>query len=356
MKIALLGCGRIAETHARLLQKNVSGAEMFFCDRNREKAENLAARFSSLSAAYTDFDALLQNENPSAVHILTQPASHFPLATTALEAGAHAYIEKPVAESLAEFDSLQTLAAGKQRILYPGYSTLGYPVVSRARAIMASGKMGGLVSVHCDFNVAPPAGTIPYGYANHWAYFLDGGILHNVIDHPMSILADALADAELQDVSVLKRADLPQASPNLMHVSIRNEGQIGSFTLSYGNGNASAYVSYFLEAGTLRIDLRNFTVTSEFGSGPKSFPKRITTGLRTAIGLGIDTLGMAASRLGGRSAINPGIGPLIANFYAAIRNEEAPIVSHVTARTTVRLLEGIWAKARRDDPKSIVAE
>ena len=212
MKIALVGCGRIAETHARLLQKYVSDAQLVFCDRNQDRAQKYASQFSSVSAAYTDFNALLESETPETVHVLTQPASHVALANAALEAGAHVYVEKPVTASLADLDALQHLAESAQKILYPGYSTLGFPILKRAKAIMASGQMGDLVSVHCDFNVAPPAGTIPYGRADHWAYFLEGGILQNVIDHPMSILADALEDADLHNFCALKRADLPEDS------------------------------------------------------------------------------------------------------------------------------------------------
>jgi len=348
MKIALVGCGRIAQTHAKFLKKEISGADLVFCDRNLGKVDKYASQFSSASAAYTDFGELLEKEIPATVHILTQPASHVALAKAALEAGAHIYVEKPITSSLAELVSLQALAESKKKILYPGYSTLGYPIVQRAKAIMASGRMGDLVSMHCDFNVAPPVGTIPYGSADHWAYFLKGGILQNVIDHPMSLLADALEEPVLSTVCVLKRASLPQSSPNLMHATVCNDGQIGSFTLSYGNGNAFASVCYFLEAGTLRVDLRNFTLTTEYGAGPQSFPTRFITGLKTSAGLGIGTLGMAVSRLSGHSAVNPGIGGLIMNFYAAVGDEETPLVSPSTARNIVRLQEGIWSIAEPD--------
>ena len=275
MRIALFGCGRIAQTHAKLLNALTSDAQLIFCDRNLDRAEKYSAQFSSKAPAYSDLAIMLEAESPTAVHILTHPESHFGTATIALEAGAHTYIEKPVTESLDELLSLQELAASRQRILYAGYSTLGYPVVQRAKRLIESGKMGDLVSMHSTFNFAPPTGQIPYGNPEHWAYSLDGGILQNVIDHPLSLLADALDDATVRHVRVLRRADLPQRSPNLMHVSAGNDRQIGSFTLSYANGNASAAVSYYLEAGTIDVDLRSFTLTTQYGTGPQSLVKRV---------------------------------------------------------------------------------
>ena len=188
--------------HAKILKKNVADANLVFCDRNKDKADKYSAQFSSASVGYTDFSELLEREQPVAVHILTQPVSHAGLATAALEAGAHVFIEKPITESLADLDALQALAKKKQKILYPGFSTLGYPVISRAKALIASGRMGGLISMHCDFNVGPPLGGVPYGKEDHWAYSLEGGILANVIDHPMSLLADAIDDPVLKDVCV----------------------------------------------------------------------------------------------------------------------------------------------------------
>ena len=346
MKIALVGCGLIARTHASLLKKRIPGAELIFCDRNEAKAQSYAAQFSKPSLAHTDLNLLLQKESPGAVHILTQPESHVRLARAALEAGAHVYIEKPITNTVTELDALQQIADSSQRLLCPGYSSLGYPAVQRAKALIGSGKMGGLISTHCDFNVGPPLGQIPYGRPDHWAYSLEGGILQNVIDHPMSLLADAIDEPVLTDVTILRRANLPQQSPNLLHAAVCNDRQIGSFTLSYGNGNAFAFVTYFLEAGTVRVDLRSGTLAAVRGAGTLSFSQRFVGGLRLAAGLAYDTLGMAASRLTAGAPINPGIGGLIENFYAAIRGQEALCVSPSTARNTVRLLEGIWAFER----------
>ena len=115
MKIAIVGCGRIAKTHARILKKSVAGAELVFCDRNQEKANEYASHYSSATAGYSDFSELLKREQPTAVHILTHPESHVGLATAALEAGAHVFIEKPITESLADLDALQALANKQQK-------------------------------------------------------------------------------------------------------------------------------------------------------------------------------------------------------------------------------------------------
>ncbi|NIO40442.1 MAG: hypothetical protein GTO41_09765, partial [Burkholderiales bacterium] len=122
-----------------------------------------------------------------------------------------------------------------------------------------------------------------------------------------------LDNAEVRDVCVLRRADLPQGSPNLMHVTVCNDKQIGSLTLSYANGNASASVAYFLEGGTINVDLRGFTFTAQYGTGPQSLVRRFKSGMVAAAAIGMGTAAMLASRLIGRTTANPGIGGLITN-------------------------------------------
>ena len=183
MKIGIIGCGGIARTHANALQKNIDNCALVVCDRNRSKAEKLAKVFSDCKA-YDSADSMLVKEKPDAVHILTQVPSHAALIRAALEAGAHVYVEKPVTETATEFRELCSLAENTGKQLCAGYSTLGMPVVQKAKSLINSGRFGKLITVHCDFNWTASGNSIPYGNSNHWAYSLKGGILQNIIDHP----------------------------------------------------------------------------------------------------------------------------------------------------------------------------
>src|SRR5213080_3726896 len=94
LKVAIVGCGKIADVHASQLQR-IKGCEIVaVCDREPLMARQLSERFS-VKAYFADFIDLLRQSRPDVVHITTPPQSHFSLAKLCLEYGAHVYVEKP---------------------------------------------------------------------------------------------------------------------------------------------------------------------------------------------------------------------------------------------------------------------
>ena len=182
MKIALVGCGAIARSHLRFLRKVMPNSYIYLCDLDRRKAEELTSK-SSTHAIYTGLDDLLLSDKPDAVHVLTPPQTHAALAEKAISAGCHVLIEKPVTETAEEFIKISNLARRHDKILCVDYSTLGMPVVLRAKREISSGRFGRLIAVHCSYGCSWPDNAIPYGDANHWSYSLRGGVLQNWADH-----------------------------------------------------------------------------------------------------------------------------------------------------------------------------
>ena len=105
MKIAIIGCGQIADAHISEAQK-IAGVEVAaVMDLNIHMAEQAAVRFG-VPGVYTDAEAMLREVRPEVVHVTTPPASHLPLGRLALEHGAHVYLEKPFTVDAAEAEEL----------------------------------------------------------------------------------------------------------------------------------------------------------------------------------------------------------------------------------------------------------
>src|ERR1039457_7670683 len=95
LRVAIVGCGKIADAHAAQLQR-IKGCEIVaVCDREPLMARQLFERFP-IKACYSDLATLLRESRPDVVHITTPPGSHFDLARACLESGAHVYVEKPL--------------------------------------------------------------------------------------------------------------------------------------------------------------------------------------------------------------------------------------------------------------------
>src|SRR5512138_2140265 len=96
IKVALVGCGKIADGHVEEIQKMPERAQVVaVCDRERLMAEQLATRYA-IPQYYDDFHRMLATERPDVVHITTPPSSHVALTRASVDAGCHVYVEKPL--------------------------------------------------------------------------------------------------------------------------------------------------------------------------------------------------------------------------------------------------------------------
>src|SRR6516162_4438416 len=96
LRVALVGCGQIADAHLGEIRKLPVAEVVAVCDRERDLASQAAARFQ-VAKVFDNLDEMLASTRPDVVHITTPPHTHKPVAIQVLRAGAHAYVEKPFA-------------------------------------------------------------------------------------------------------------------------------------------------------------------------------------------------------------------------------------------------------------------
>ena len=123
MKAALIGTGQIAKQHLACLRE-LKGVEVVgVCDLSPAIAEAAAERFG-VPAWFTDSRVMLETVRPDVVHVTTSPASHYPLASQAIEAGAHVIVEKPATVTHDQLLALVALAKERGRVLVEDYNYL----------------------------------------------------------------------------------------------------------------------------------------------------------------------------------------------------------------------------------------
>src|SRR5438445_12909954 len=109
LRVALVGCGQIADAHLAEIGKLPLAEVVAVCDRERDLASQAAARFA-VPKIFDDLEEMLVSTRPDVVHITTPPHTHKPIAIEVLKAGAHAYVEKPFAIDLAETEEVLAAA------------------------------------------------------------------------------------------------------------------------------------------------------------------------------------------------------------------------------------------------------
>ncbi|MEM8936027.1 MAG: Gfo/Idh/MocA family oxidoreductase [Pseudomonadota bacterium] len=96
VRIGVAGAGVFGSHHAAKYAAHPGAALIGVFDPDRDRATELAARHAA--TAYSAYSDLLQDSD--AVVIAAPAVAHFDLASAALAAGRHVFVEKPLAESL----------------------------------------------------------------------------------------------------------------------------------------------------------------------------------------------------------------------------------------------------------------
>jgi predicted dehydrogenase len=195
IKVAIVGCGKIADSHASQIQR-IKGSEIVgVCDREPLMAQQLYQRFP-IKEYFSDLSSLLNQSHPDVVHITTPPASHFDLAKTCLEAGCHVYVEKPFTLYEREAQELIGLADQKGLRITAGHDDQFTHVARRMRALVQSGYLGDgpvhMESYYCyELGRSGYAGALR-GDKQHWVRRLPGKLLQNIISHGIARIAEFL--------------------------------------------------------------------------------------------------------------------------------------------------------------------
>lgn len=106
IKIGLLGVGHLGKIHLKLLREIASFQVVGFFDPDKKKAEQVQNEFNV--PAFNSADELIAQCD--AVNIVTPTTTHHELALKALKNSKHAFIEKPIANSLEEAKEIMMLA------------------------------------------------------------------------------------------------------------------------------------------------------------------------------------------------------------------------------------------------------
>jgi predicted dehydrogenase len=193
LKIGIIGCGKQADAHATPIHE-MRGCEIVgVCDKEELMAKQLAERFK-VRRYFTDITELLETGRPDIVHITTPPQSHFEIGKLCLEAGCHVLFEKPFALNHGEVERLISLAEEKNLKLTVGHNNQFNHSARRMRELVKNGFLGGppvhMESIFC-YDLGDPGFARAFlGDKSHWVRKLPGKLLHNIISHGVSKIAE----------------------------------------------------------------------------------------------------------------------------------------------------------------------
>jgi predicted dehydrogenase len=177
LNMAVIGLGYWGPNLIRNLHELPQVSELWACDLRPERLDSITRRFPATRST-TSYDVLLADPSIDAVLISTPISTHHRLASAALEAGKHVFVEKPLAASSEEVLSLMGLATEAGLVLMPGHTFVYSPPVVMIRALIDSGELGEIYFIstsrvnlglhQSDVSVAWDLGPHDFSILRHW--------------------------------------------------------------------------------------------------------------------------------------------------------------------------------------------
>jgi len=141
MRIGVVGLGYWGPNLARNFDRLPDAELAWLCDASDDARARWSREFPSARTA-SDFAEPLADDSLDAVAIATHVPSHAELAERALEAGKHCFVEKPLAQSVAEAERVVEAAEQAGRVLMVGHLLEYHPGVEKLKELVAAGELG----------------------------------------------------------------------------------------------------------------------------------------------------------------------------------------------------------------------
>jgi predicted dehydrogenase len=357
LKAAIVGCGKIADGHASVIQ-TIGGCEIVgVCDRELLMAQQLYERFP-IGRCFADVTELLEQAKPDVVHITTPPEGHYDIAKLCLDRGCHVYVEKPFTVRAWQARELIELAERKNLKLTVGHNYQFTHAARRMRALVKSGYLGGspvhMESYYC-YNLADPSyAKALLGDRNHWLRRLPGKLLQNVISHGIARLAEFLTSDEPYVLAhgfvspLLKQIDENEIVDELRVIICEEDRTTAYFTFSTQmKPSIHEFRVYGPRNGLIldddheiltRLRGKSFKSYGEKFIPPVSFAKQHIENLTTNLKLFLKR----------DFHMDSGMGCLISSFYRSIRDDAPVPIPYREILLTARIMGAIFDQLARD--------
>ncbi|HOZ38104.1 MAG TPA: Gfo/Idh/MocA family oxidoreductase [Anaerolineaceae bacterium] len=192
MKFLIAGLGSIGRRHLRNLR--ALGQEDILLYRTHQAT--LPDAELGVFPTFTELSLALAKK-PDGVIIANPTALHLEVSIAAAKAGAALLIEKPVSDSLARLDELQSALKVSGKPLMVGFHFRFHPVLNQVKVLLESGQLGKPLSARAHWGEYLPGWHPWEDYRRSYAARADlGGGVVNTLSHPLDYLRWLLGEVE----------------------------------------------------------------------------------------------------------------------------------------------------------------
>jgi predicted dehydrogenase len=186
LRVGLVGLGGVAIGHLEGYRDVSEITVVAGADLVAERAREIGARYGF--APYTDYRAMLDEQRPDLVAVLSTVASHREIVEAAADRGIHVLCEKPLALTLEDADHMIAHCEARGVKLFYAASYRFLPPVVKARELIAGGALGEVQLItESLLGGAGPEAYQPMSFA-HYPPGGPGGSGWGVMDHGIHLV------------------------------------------------------------------------------------------------------------------------------------------------------------------------
>jgi predicted dehydrogenase len=253
VRFAVVGCGNIGARHMAVLDAEERAQLAGFCDIDAAKLEKLSNVYDGVPT-YTNLEEMLAMCDADVVNVCTPHYLHADHALQVIASGRHVLVEKPMALTVEEANSM-IAAAGSARVLLMVVKQNRHNLpVAFTREALESGRLGRILMVQCNVAWNRYAG---YYQNSPWLgrRRYEGGALYTQVSHFMDLMiwmfgdvVDAGGRTETKNHAI----EIEDCGTAWLRFSNGTMGSLFWTTCAY-NKNFEGSITIFGERGVVKI-------------------------------------------------------------------------------------------------------
>ena len=338
LRFAIIGIGNIAATHAAAIDHTPDAQLVAVATRNPERGQAFAAAHNA--TWYANHRALLAQDHIDAVAICTPHNLHAPMTLDAAAAHKHVLVEKPMALTTIECDTMIAACERAGVALGVIFQMRFDPLSRQLKSMIDRGKLGRLLWVSASiiwyrnddyYRSSPWRGTIAHS---------GGGVLINQAIHLIDLmlwLADMPASVTARTKTLNHPIDVEDGAVAILEYADNRLGVIQATTVAY-----PGYPE--------QLEFHGTRGSAVYHKGQGKLEWHIAEPRE-------DGMEQVPVDSGAAKASTDAAGHIMQyqDFVAAIRERRPPLIDGREGRKSVQLVEAIYRSAREQKTIAINA-
>ena len=252
VRVGCLGMGWVSDVLADAITR--SGAlQIVSCyTRSEEKRRAFAAKYGCRAAP--SYEALLEDRGIEAVINTTPNSVHLETTRAAAEAGKHVFLDKPIANTIADARALTEACRNAGVLLALGYQRRREAHVRWIRARIDAGEFGTLVNGEANIS-RDRLGKIDVTSWRYSAAGMPGGVLLQIGIHYTDVLEHLMGPVRAV-TGRLAQLVLPGDNPDVASVVLEHEnGALSTLNASYASASEYYLLNIYGKEASAYYDL-----------------------------------------------------------------------------------------------------